>query len=60
MKRLERRASIHQSISHGMKALDKATKKYDLDEYYGKALSLVMSECIASTVTGRHWISSSW
>lgn len=42
-KRLERRASLHQSISSGMKALDKATKKYDLDEYYGKALGLVMS-----------------
>jgi hypothetical protein len=42
-KRLERRASLHQSITSGMKALDKATKKYDLDEYYGKALSLVLS-----------------
>lgn len=42
-KRLERRASLHQSIASGMKALDKATKKYDLDEYYGKALSLVTS-----------------
>jgi hypothetical protein len=42
-KRLERRASLHQSIASGMKALDKATKKYDLDEYYTKALSLVIS-----------------
>ena len=26
-----------------MPALDKATAKYDLDEYYGKALGLVLS-----------------
>jgi Protein of unknown function (DUF1501) len=42
-KRLERRASLHDSISAGMKSLDKATKKYALDEYYSKALSLVIS-----------------
>jgi hypothetical protein len=42
-KRLERRATLHKSIADGMKSLDKATKKYDLDEYYTKALGLVLS-----------------
>src|SRR6266446_1855262 len=41
--RLSRRASLRDTITHGMPALEKATKKYDLDEYYGKALSLIIS-----------------
>jgi uncharacterized protein (DUF1501 family) len=41
--RLERRASLRETISNGMPALEKATKKYELDEYYGKALGLVLS-----------------
>ncbi len=41
--RLERRARLRDAINEGMPALDKATAKYDLDEYYGKALSLVIS-----------------
>lgn len=41
--RLRRRASLRDQIVKGMPALQKATEKYDLDEYYGKALSLVMS-----------------
>jgi uncharacterized protein (DUF1501 family) len=42
-KRLERRASLLHTINEGMPALEKATAKYDLDEYYGKALGLVIS-----------------
>src|SRR4051812_13938427 len=41
--RLERRAGLRQKIEAGMPALDKATAKYDLDKYYGKALGLVVS-----------------
>jgi len=41
--RLERRAKLRDLISAGMPALEKATKKYDLDEYYSKALGLVIS-----------------
>src|SRR5438445_6074957 len=41
--RLERRAKLRDEINSGMPALEKAIKKYDLDEYYGKALSLVIS-----------------
>src|SRR5438128_299175 len=41
--RLERRAGLRQKIEEGMPALDKATAKYDLDKYYGKALGLVVS-----------------
>jgi uncharacterized protein (DUF1501 family) len=42
-KRLERRAKLRDMINDGMPALEKATEKYDLDEYYGKALGLVIS-----------------
>jgi uncharacterized protein (DUF1501 family) len=42
-KRLERRASLLHTINEGMPALEKATSKYDLDEYYSKALGLVIS-----------------
>src|SRR5207302_1239959 len=41
--RLSRRASLRDTIAHGMPDIEKATRKYDLDEYYSKALSLVMS-----------------
>src|SRR5438477_8152581 len=41
--RLERRAGLRQKIEEGMPALDKATAKYDLDKYYGKALGLIVS-----------------
>src|SRR5438309_2107399 len=42
-RRLERRAKMREIINEGMPALEKATAKYDLDEYYGKALGLVIS-----------------
>ena len=38
-----RRASLRNVIKDGMPAVEKATAKYDLDEYYDKALSLVIS-----------------
>ena len=41
--RLERRAKLRDVINEGMPALDKAVAKYSLDEYYGKALGLVIS-----------------
>jgi uncharacterized protein (DUF1501 family) len=41
--RLSRRAKLRDSITEGMPALEKATKKYDLNEYYDKALGLVLS-----------------
>jgi hypothetical protein len=41
--RLERRAKLRDMITAGMPALEQATKKYDLGEYYGKALGLVLS-----------------
>src|SRR6185503_1446064 len=42
-RRLTRRAKLRDVINEGMPALEKATAKYDLDEYYGKALGLVIS-----------------
>ncbi len=42
-KRLTRRAKLRDVINDGMPALEKATAKYDIDEYYGKALGLVIS-----------------
>src|SRR5262245_30644647 len=36
-------AKLRDQIDHGMPAIEKATAKHDLDEYYGKALSLVIS-----------------
>jgi hypothetical protein len=42
-KRLERRSRLRDLINEGMPALEKATAKYDLDAYYGKALGLVIS-----------------
>ncbi|MFO0841535.1 MAG: DUF1501 domain-containing protein [Gemmataceae bacterium] len=42
-RRLSRRDKMRNMINEGMPALEKATAKYDLDEYYGKALGLVLS-----------------
>ncbi len=42
-KRLSRRAKLRDVINDAMPALEKATDKYSLDEYYGKALGLVIS-----------------
>src|SRR5262249_55869028 len=42
-KRLTRRSKLRDAINEGMPALEKATAKYDLDAYYGKALGLVIS-----------------
>src|SRR5579871_1941218 len=42
-KRLERRARLRDLINEGMPAIEEATAKYSLDEYYGKALGLVIS-----------------
>jgi uncharacterized protein (DUF1501 family) len=42
-KRLSRRDKLRNMINEGMPDLEKATSKYDLDEYYGKALGLVLS-----------------
>ena len=41
--RLERRAKLRDAINAGMPEIDKAVAKYDLDEYYDKALSLIIS-----------------
>jgi hypothetical protein len=41
--RLERRARLRDLINDGMPAIEKATARYDLDEYYDQALSLVIS-----------------
>jgi uncharacterized protein (DUF1501 family) len=41
--RLNRRARLRDLINEGMPALEKATASYDLDEYYGKALGLIVS-----------------
>src|SRR5262249_10131154 len=41
--RLERRAKLREVVNEALPALEKATSKYDLDEYYNKALGLVIS-----------------
>ena len=41
--RLERRARLRDLINEGMPAVDKAVAKYDLNEYYDKALTLIIS-----------------
>jgi hypothetical protein len=41
--RLERRARLRDLINEGMPVIDQAVEKYDLNEYYDKALSLVIS-----------------
>jgi hypothetical protein len=42
-KRLTRRARLRDMLNEGMPAVDKATKDYDLNKYYGQALNLVLS-----------------
>jgi hypothetical protein len=41
--RLERRGHLRDVIAQGMPALDRATARYDLNNYYGQALNLVLS-----------------
>jgi uncharacterized protein (DUF1501 family) len=41
--RLQRRSELRDIISSGMPELDKAIAKHDVNEYYGKALGLVLS-----------------
>src|SRR6185369_7599959 len=41
--RLERRARLRDVINKGMPEVDKAVAKYDLNEYYDKALGLIIS-----------------
>jgi hypothetical protein len=41
--RLERRARLRDAINAGMKEIDKAVADYKLDEYYDRALSLIVS-----------------
>ncbi len=41
--RLERRGKLRDLIDEGMPDIEEATKKYSLDEYYSKALSLIIS-----------------
>ncbi|MEZ6140013.1 MAG: DUF1501 domain-containing protein [Zavarzinella sp.] len=41
--RLNRRATLRDTIVKGMPELEKATEKFELKEYYGKALGLVLS-----------------
>jgi hypothetical protein len=41
--RLNRRATLRDTIAEGMPELEKATAKYELKSYYGKALGLVLS-----------------
>jgi Protein of unknown function (DUF1501) len=41
--RMGRRATLRQTVADGMAELEKATAKFQLKEYYGKALSLVLS-----------------
>jgi uncharacterized protein (DUF1501 family) len=41
--RLERRARLRDLINDGMPTIDKAVAKYDLNEYYDKALGLIIS-----------------
>jgi len=41
--RLQRRAKLRDALNAGMKSLDHAVSEYKLSEYYGQALSLVVS-----------------
>ncbi len=41
--RMERRATLRETVAKGMTDIDQAVSKYDLDSYYGKALGLVTS-----------------
>jgi uncharacterized protein (DUF1501 family) len=41
--RLSRRATLRETVAEGMPELEKAVSKYELKDYYGKALNLVLS-----------------
>ncbi len=41
--RMQRRATLRETIAKGMPQIEEAVSKYDLDTYYDKALSLVVS-----------------
>lgn len=41
--RLNRRATLRETVAEGMSDLEKATSKFEIKENYGKALSLVLS-----------------
>jgi hypothetical protein len=41
--RLARRARLRDTIAQGMPAIERATERFDLDEYYAQALNLVIS-----------------
>ena len=41
--RMERRATLRETVAKGMPELEQVTSKYELDSYYGKALGLVVS-----------------
>ncbi len=41
--RMQRRAALRDTINDGLASLDKAVESYALDEYYDKALGLVLS-----------------
>jgi hypothetical protein len=41
--RLERRARLREAIEQAMPDIDKAVEKYNLDDYYQRALSLIVS-----------------
>ena len=41
--RLERRARLRDTIDAGMPDIEKAVAKYNLDEYYDRALNLIIS-----------------
>ncbi len=41
--RMQRRATLRETVAEGMPMLEQAVAKYDLDSYYGKALGLVLS-----------------
>src|SRR5204862_3700023 len=41
--RLERRARLRESIEQAMPDIEKATASYNLDEYYQRALNLIVS-----------------
>ncbi|HEY1068362.1 MAG TPA: DUF1501 domain-containing protein, partial [Pirellulales bacterium] len=41
--RLERRAKLRELLNSGMPAVEKAVEKYDLNQYYSQAMSLILS-----------------
>jgi hypothetical protein len=41
--RLDRRASLRDTIAKGMPELEQATAKYDINDYYSRALGLIIS-----------------